>query len=380
MIKVLHILPSFGPAGAESMAVSLMRTLDRERFEVGAISLFDPSGTELEGILAQEGVPVWYLGKRRGFDPRMFVRVARTLEHIRPHVVHTHLRVLRYVLPYMFCRRIPAMIHTVHNLSEREVDWPGRLVHRMAFRRGVLPVAIAEAVADSLRRCYGIDGFPLIPNGIPVGAFRQPLVGRDAWRRKEGFAPTDVIFACVGGLRPQKNPALLLESFAREPALDPRAHLLFIGRGKLRPDLERRVGALGLQERVHLVGVRSDVPETLNAIDVFVLSSDWEGNPLSVMEAMAAGKPVICTAVGGVPELVGDGEECGLLVPRRDAKALAQAMQYLLENPEARDTMGKASATRAVENFDLSVMAEAYEKLYRAVIAKTQPPSVTLKP
>jgi glycosyltransferase involved in cell wall biosynthesis len=98
------------------------------------------------------------------------------------------------------------------------------------------------------------------------------------------------------------------------------------------------------------------------------------------MEAMAAGKPVICTAVGGVPELVGDGEECGLLVPRRDAKALAQAMQYLLENPEARDTMGKASATRAVENFDLSVMAEAYEKLYRAVIAKTQPPSVTLKP
>jgi glycosyltransferase involved in cell wall biosynthesis len=354
------------------MAANLMRTLDREQFEVGAISLFGPSDTELEAILAQDGIPVWYLGKRRGFDSRMFVRVARTLERIRPHVVHTHLRVLRYVIPYTFCRRPPALIHTVHNLAEREVDWTGRLVHRMAFRRGVLPVAIAAEVADSLQRCYGIADFPLIPNGIPVSDFRQPQIGRDAWRRKEGFAPTDVLFACVAGLRPQKNPTLLLESFALGPASDPRAHLLFIGEGELRPDLERRIGALGLQDRVHLVGMRSDIPETLNATDVFVLSSDWEGNPLSVMEAMAAGTPVISTAVGGVPELVEDGES-GLLVPPGDAQALAGVMQYMLENPEVRTSMVKASARRAVEHFDVRVMTEAYEELYKASVAKNRP-------
>jgi hypothetical protein len=79
----------------------------------------------------------------------------------------------------------------------------------MAFSRGVLPVAIANEVADSMRRCYGIDGFPLIPNGIPVSAFRHPSIDREEWRRKEGFASTDVLFVCVAGLRLQKNPALL---------------------------------------------------------------------------------------------------------------------------------------------------------------------------
>ena len=110
-----------------------------------------------------------------------------------------------------------------------------------------------------------------------------------------------------------------------------------------------------------------DVPEILNAADVFVLSSDWEGNPLSVMEAMASGKPVVCTAVGGVPELVEDGR-CGLLVPPRDTEALAGAMSYTLENPEARTAMGNAAARRAVEHFDLKVMTEAYEDLYGAAL------------
>jgi glycosyltransferase involved in cell wall biosynthesis len=264
------------------------------------------------------------------------------------------------------------MVHTVHNLAEKEIDWSGRLAHRIAFWRGVLPVAIAREVADSLRRVYGIDDFPLIPNGIPVDAFRQPSIVRERWRNKEGFTPTDVLFVCVAGLRPQKNPALLLEAFLRGPAHDPRAQLLFVGRGGLRSELERQIGASGLQGRVHLLGLRSDIPEILNATDVFVLSSDYEGNPLSVMEAMAAGKPMICTAVGGVPELVEDGE-CGLLVPQRSEKALADAMRYMLESPEARESMGEASARRAAERFDLRVMTKAYENLYRTAIAKSWP-------
>ncbi len=374
MIRVLHIVPGLEVGGAERMAVNLMRASDREQFEVGAISLFDPVGTDLDldEILARARIPVSYLGKRRGFDPRMFVRVPRAMERFRPQVVHTHSYVLRYAFPFVLGHRIPAKVHTVHNLAEREVDWAGRLIHRGAFRRGVVPVAIAEEVADSLRRLYGIDGFPLIPNGIQVADFRRPSIDRGNWRRREGFAPTDLLFVCVGGLRLQKNPVLLLESFARGPASDPRAHLLYVGEGRLRAELERRIGALGLQGKVHLLGLRSDVPEILNAADVFVLSSDWEGNPLSVMEAMAAGKPVVCTAVGGVPELVEDGR-CGVLVPQRDAEASAKAMRYMLENPGARTSMGRASAKRAVERFDLRAVTEAYEDLYRTTIAKSRP-------
>jgi len=370
-MRVLHILPNFGPAGAEQMAVNLMRTLNREQFEASAISFFNPSGTDQEKILSQSGIPVWYLGKRPGFDPRMFVRVARVLKRIRPHVVHTHRYVLRYALPPMLSGRVPAMVHTVHNLAEKEVDWSGRLIHRMAFWQGVIPVTIADDVDDSLRRFYKIDGFPLIPNGIPVDDFRKPSIGRDRWRKEEGYAPTDVLFVCVARFKPQKNLALLVKAFAQGPALEPRAHLLVVGHGELRRDLERQIDALGLWEKAHVLGVRSDVPELLNAADVFVLSSDWEGNPLSVMEAMAAGTPVVSTAVGGVPELIEEGES-GLLVPPGDARALGGAMQYMLKNPEVRTSMGRASARRAVEHFDLRVMTEAYEELYRTTVAKSR--------
>ena len=365
----MHVVSDFaGGGGAETVAANLLRTSDPEQFDARAISLRGPFGWEgLEETLAQDGIPVWYMGKKRGFDSSVVARVARTMEHFRPHVVHTHTYALRYALPYMLWRRAPAMVHTVHNLAEKEVEWYGRWVHRLAFWRGVLPVAIAREVADSIRRVYGIDEFPLIPNGIPVDTFRQPSIDRERWRNKEGFMPTEILFVCVAWLRPQKNPALLLEAFRRGPASDPRAHLLLVGTGSLRSELERQIGASGLQERVHLLGLRSDVPEILNAADVFVLSSDYEGNPLSVMEAMAAGKPIICTAVGGVPELVEDG--CGLLVPPRDAQALSKAMSHMLENPSARKSMGEKSARRAVERFDLRVMTEAYEDLYKKLVA-----------
>lgn len=367
---MLHIVTDFRSGGAEWVAANILRTLDPEQFDVAAITLRGPFGSALERTLAEDGIPVWYMGKERGFNPLVLARVARTIEHFRPQVVHTHTYALRYVFPYMLFRRIPAMVHTVHNLAEREIEWYGRWVHRLAFRRGVLPVAIASEVADSIRRVYGINDFPLIPNGIPVDTFRGASIDRERWRNKEGFAPTDVLFVCVAGLRPQKNPALLLEAFHRALASDPRAHLLFAGTGTLKSKLERQMSALGLQERVHLLGQRSDIPEILNAADVFVLSSDYEGNPLAVLEAMAAGKPMISTAVGGVPELVEGG--CGLLVPPRDAQALSKAMRYMLESPEARMSMGEASARRALERFDLRIMTEAYEDVYRKLTANNR--------
>ena len=367
---MLHVVTDFRSGGAERVAASLLRTSDPEQFDVAAITLRGPFGSALERTLAQDGIPVWYMGKDKGFDPSVVAQVTRAMRRFRPQVVHTHTYALRYAFPYMLFRRIPAMVHTVHNLAEREIEWYGRWVNRLAFRRGVVPVAIASEVADSIRRVYGIDDFPLIPNGIPVDKFRGPSMDRESWRKKEGFAPTDVLYVCVAGLRPQKNHPLLLEAFHRGPASDPRAHLLSAGAGTLKSRLETQIGALGLQEKVHLLGHRSDVPDVLNAADVFVLSSDYEGNPLAVLEAMTAGKAMISTAVGGVPELVEGG--CGLLVPPRDAQALSRAMSHLLENPDARKSMGEMSARRAMERFDVRAMTEAYEDLYRWLIAKYQ--------
>jgi glycosyltransferase involved in cell wall biosynthesis len=370
LIRVLQVIPCYGTGGAERMGVHLMLNLDRKRFEIGAISLYDPAGTGFERSLARDNVPVWYLGKRRGPDPHMLPRIASVIRRFRPHVVHTHRYVLRYTLPLASYRRVPARVHTVHNLAEKEVDWPGRWVHRLAFRQGVLPVSIGQAVTVSLMRTYGIDYSPTIPYGIPVQEYRTPSITREVWREREGFAPKDLLFVCVARFAPQKNHALLLESFAQGPAKDPHAYLLLVGSGKLELEVKKQAEALGLRDKARFLGKRADIPEILNAADVFVLASDWEGNPLSIMEAMAAGKPVICTAVGGVPELVEDGQG-GLIVPQRDRQALAEAMSYMLEDPEARSSMGSASARRAMSHFDRKAMTEAYEDLYTTILART---------
>lgn len=351
------------------MVVHLMLNLDPERFEAGAISLFAPSDTHFERSLAQGGIPVWYLGKRRGPDPRMLPRITAVIRRFRPHVIHTHRYVLRYTLPLPSYRRIPALVHTVHNVAERELDDPriGRWIHHLAFRRGVVPVAIGQEVTSSITRVYGINNFPTIPYGITVGEYRNPSVTREAWRKEEGFAVEDVLFVCVARLSPQKNHALLLEAFARGSASDPRARLLLVGKGGLQSEVEKRVRALGVAGKVRLLGLRTDIPEILNAADVFVLSSDWEGNPLSIMEAMSAGKPVISTAVGGVPELVEDSKT-GVLTLPGDVKSLAQAMRYLLEDSEARTSMGTASVQAALSRFDVAVMAKAYGELYETMV------------
>jgi glycosyltransferase involved in cell wall biosynthesis len=139
------------------------------------------------------------------------------------------------------------------------------------------------------------------------------------------------------------------------------------GDGTLQEQLSAYIKANRLEDRVHLLGKRNNIPECLAASDVFVLSSNWEGNPLAVMEAMAAGLPVISTAVGGVPELVESGEH-GLLVPPGDRRAFTDAMQTLLDYPEKRAAMAAAASVRASRAFSADRMAQGYASLYRTAL------------
>ena len=140
-----------------------------------------------------------------------------------------------------------------------------------------------------------------------------------------------------------------------------RAHLVLAGHGILRAQLQERVNQLGLTSRVHFLGLGRDIPDVLGAADIFALSSDYEGNPLSVIEAMAAGLPIVSTAVGGVPELLQNGKQ-GFIVQAGHAEQLS----------EARRAMGAAAATRAREKFDVSAMVRAYEELYEEISAPSR--------
>jgi len=253
----------------------------------------------------------------------------------------------------------------VHNVAEKEVDKIGSLIHRILFRVGVVPVAIADEVARSLERVYSIKNPPLIPNGIPVINYSLGEDIRKLFRAREGYDNNNLLFVSIARMSPQKDHFSLIQAFSLAVSHNNHLRILLVGDGPLRQELEARVRLMGLGDKVRFLGIRTDIAEILAAADVFVLSSLWEGNPLSVMEAMAAGKPVIATAVGGVPELVQDGIN-GILVPPGNVRALAEAMLKLADD-DLRERLGREAFKKSKECFDVSIMVRKYENLYRSL-------------
>jgi glycosyltransferase involved in cell wall biosynthesis len=370
--SVFQIIASLVPAGAERLVTHLLEYIDRERFAPVCICLRNPVGSHLEARVQRLGVPLYFLGKGDTMSLAVLRKLDALFRQYRPVVVHTHLLALNYAYPLMLRYRTPARVHTVHNLAPREMGvrvsvW----VRQMAFRYrvgGVIPVAIAEEVRASIQRVYGYPDPPLIPNGIPTDEYAPNPDTRAQWRQAHGIEPRATVLTHIGRFAVQKNHALLVEAFAQVRA-DAPLYLLLVGGGELENAVREQVAGLGLQGRVRFLGVRADVADILRASDVFVLSSRWEGNPMSVMEAMAAGLPVVSTAVGGVPELVREGVT-GLLVPSEDAGALAQALQALVDDPVRRQAMGAAARRHAVEHFDIRHTVRGYEQLYEKLLTQ----------
>jgi glycosyltransferase involved in cell wall biosynthesis len=371
---VFQILPSLVVGGAERLVVHLMERLNRERFAPVCICLESPQGTHYEARVQASGTPLYFLGKGAGASWRVLQQLDALFRQYRPTVVHTHIIGLNYAYPLMFRYRTPARVHTVHSLAQHEVGVRiGAWVRILAFRYRighVVPVAVAEDVRTTIRQLYGYLDAPLIPNGIPTDEYAPDPNRRRRWRERHGLEPEAIVLTHVGRFAPPKNHALLIEAFAQVRTHTP-LYLLLVGGGELEDAVRQQVAGLGLQERVRFLGVRADVPAILNASDLFVLSSRWEGNPLSVMEAMAAGLPVVSTAVGGVPELVREGET-GLLVPSGDAAALARALQALVDDPARREAMGKAARQHAITHFDIRHTVRQYEALYERLLQKGQ--------
>lgn len=363
MMRVLHVVPDLVPYGLENMVASLLRSLDRARFQTGVVSLYAEPPGGLEDSLREAGVRLYHLGKRRGLDPRMYPRMMRVLREFRPDILHTHNYVLRYTWPVAAALRVPGMVHTIHNVADREVDRTGLWLQKLAFRMGVKAVTIADEVSASFRRVYGFPEAALIPNSIPVRQYSAPAVSRAEWRARNGVPADEFVYLSVARFWPQKDHQTLLQAFAKGPGRGGGARLLLAGEGVLREATEDLAKRLGMAAQVTFLGQRADIAEALGAADVFVLSSRWEGNPLSVMEAMSAGRAVLATGVGALPELVRHGLD-GLLVAPGDAAAMADAMCLLQAQPAMLRKMGNSGRERALERFDLPAMVQAYTQLY----------------
>lgn len=367
--RVLQVIPTLERGGAERLVVNLVIHHGLEDVLMGVVSLYGPLHGPLEEQIGNAEVPHWFLGKRPGFDPRVLIRLRGVLRRFRPDVVHTHLYALRYVLPLM-PRSASRIVHTAHTIADREEQDLGLRLHRLAFRRGAQPVAVGEAVAESLQHVYGVTAPPVIHNGVPLDAFfGSSVTERARWRRTFELRPGTVTVGCVANFSEPKNHALLVRSFSRVVAGGTDAVLFLVGTGPLEPKLRALVGQLDLTARVRFLGARDDVPQILAGLDIFTLASLWEGAPFAVVEAMAAGLPIVATRVGAIPELL-THEVSGLLIESEDEAGLADAMSRLARDESLRARLGQSAATTARDRFDIRTIARAYASVYQSVLGE----------
>jgi len=355
-------------AGAEMLVTEIVR---RTR------GMLEPTIFCLDGIgplgeqLRDEGVEVLDLQRRPGRDYRVAWRLSRLIRQRGVELIHAH----QYT-PFFYAALAKLILGGAFRLiltehGRRFPDWvpsKRRLTNRWLL--GPLADAITGVCQFSVDSLAQQDGFSrqkmtIVNNGITLERY-TPADDRGAIRARLNLDPARRYIGNIARFHPVKDQAMLLHAFAGVAAARADVDLLLVGDGALRGDLEELVRSLGLESRVHLLGVRSDVPDILRALDVFALTSLSEAASLTLLEAMASGLPVVVTAVGGNPELVRLGID-GLHVPRGDAGATARALLRILDDPAAASVMGSSARQRVVEHYQLEATITAYIRLYKAL-------------
>jgi glycosyltransferase involved in cell wall biosynthesis len=366
-LRVLTLINTVSKiGGAERLAANLLFRLDSTRFERIVCTTRRPPGETFDDELRTAGVEIVPLDRGTRLDLAAWAPLISLLRREPVDIVHAHkhgANVWGVVLGRLL--HVPVVIAHEHAWS-----WDGQPVRRFLDRELIARGAdVVLAVSEHARRRMieeeGIDDrvVRLLPNGIPALA---PPSGRNV-RRELGIPQDAPVLASVSVLRPQKALHVLIHAAARLAPEFPGLKVVIAGRGDEEARLRALVRELALEETVLLVGQQNDVPDLLAAVDVAVCCSDFEGSPLSVMEYIAAGLPVVATRVGGVPELIEHGVH-GLLVPRRDVDALAGAVASLLRDPVLRAEMGARARERQRREFDIDATVRRLEALYKELV------------
>jgi starch synthase (maltosyl-transferring) len=356
------VITDLDVGGAERCLARVARHMRRQGWPVAVCSLM-PSGS-VAGELTAAGVPCYELGLSSWRClPAAALRLATLIARYRPYLVHTflfHANVLGRVVARLL--GVPRVISSVRVAEPRRWHLAAEtLTCRLADRL----VCVCASVAEHMRRRAHVPPtlIDVIPNGIEFDRF----AGAEAVARSLIGLPEDAQVAItVARLDVQKGFGTLLQATAGVLGKLPNFYLLVVGTGALREQIQKEAQRLRIADRVLLLGRRDDVPQLLRAADLFVLPSRWEGMPNALLEAMAAGLPVVATAVHGSRELVTDGLT-GRLVPVDDAEALERAIIELLQDPAGRRRLADAGQRHVAEHFSLQHMLRRYESLYESL-------------
>lgn len=357
-IRVMQLVHRFGTGGREVGMTKLVNSLDRRRVKSFICSCCP--GDSLRDRLSPD-IRLHEFDRQEGTDLRFVAQLYALMRRERPHVVHT--RGWGTLLEGMVAARlarVPIIVHSEHGTLET-----GRhraSVQRWAWNHVDQVVSVSSRLAERMTRDVGypIERILVIRNGVDVEHFHPRK--RTAGRAVLEAGDRDLVIGSVGRLVPVKDQATLIRALAllRDRGLTFKA--VIAGAGPLRQELEELGRSLRL-DNVRLLGNREDVDLLLGGFDIFALSSLSEGLSNTIQEAMATGVPVVATHVGGADELV-EHQRNGLLIPKAEPAAMADAIGRLARDPEARASMGRAARERAEASFSLESMIRSYEDLY----------------
>lgn len=359
--RVLHLVQGLNVGGLEYMVVGLVNRLDREN-HMPSICCFNTLGKLQNKLL--DDTKVTLLKRKPGIDFLYPFKLASMLKEDRIDIVHLHNSTAFFygVLAGKIAgaRRI---VYTEHardvspNITVRIVD---KILSYMTDRI----VVVAEFLKWNLVQKEWIDPTTIttIYNGIDGDEFIREF-DREEITEELNISPASKIIGIVARLDRIKNHKCLIKAMKNVAALFPDALLLVIGDGPLRGELEELVSFERLHKNIIFLGTRNDIPRLLSVLDIFVLCSLSEGLPLTILEAMAAGKSIVATNVGGIPEIIQDGTD-GIIIPSDDPDALADAILELIRDDRKRHDMGVKARIKFEERFTVQAMVESYEKLY----------------
>jgi glycosyltransferase involved in cell wall biosynthesis len=363
--------------GAQENTLLSCALIDRDRFP-SEILCGPETGTEgsLHDDCRKSAVQLHFEpALRRSVHPWMdsvaLMRVTRFIRRGRYDIVHTHSSKAG-ILGRIAARlaAVPVVVHTAHGWPfSREESFAGRMLW-VNLERFCARLADAIVVVGTPDRDKGLelgigrpDQYHLIRSGIDVDHYRGNGIDRTGVRARLGLPPDAFVVGTVGRLSPQKAPLDLLGAFEPVARARPDAHLVIVGEGPERPAVEAAVRRSSLGGRIHLAGLRRDVPALLSAFDVFALASHWEGLPRVLPQAMAAGLPIVASRANGVPDAVVNGEN-GWLVEVGDVAGMSRRLLELSQDPSAARRMGERGRER-VEEFSARRMVDQLTMLYR---------------
>jgi glycosyltransferase involved in cell wall biosynthesis len=360
-LRICHCVWDLERCGAQQVVKQLVTGLDPARYR--SVVYAFRSGPLFEDIRSI-GIPVRVFEQKiPKFDPFVARAIYRYLKSDRIDILHTHLfgATLHGIVAGSRIRGLHRIV-TIHN--ERAGNVVQKLAYPNLLKKADRIVGVSRRVSNGLVRSYmRLSGRIItIPNGIDTKLFSKKLP-KERIKEKLQLPVDRKIIGTIGRLTRQKGHCFLLDAFAEVRRVVPNAHLVMIGEGELLQRLREQSKRLKLDGSVVFLGSRSEIPELLQAMDVFVLSSLWEGLPLVLLEAMASGLPIVATRIGAVSEVVEDEEEC-LLVAPSDAGALARGItRMLLDVPLAR-RLSAAASVRVQKDYDVRNVIVQHQNLY----------------